>query len=329
MGDRSRSRRRVVLGGLGAVLTGAATAVPPEPEPSALMIAGPPGGRLDRWADILVPALNRGLAGRVPLARRNVGGIDGVTGANQFEALGEPDGSTALLVPGAAALSWLTGEMRARFDPGRWVPLWAGFGSAVLFSRAPLSAGRPVRMAGSGPAGLELPALLALDLLGIDVVLSAQASADAVFVANPSPAGAATSDMRAEWQPVMSLGVLGEDGGIGRDPGFPAIPTAQEMVRNRGPDELLAALRAACVASQLDAGLVLPALTPASAVSVWRRACAGLLSDPTVVQEAARTRSRLASPELVAYCTSSLVGNATTLLTLRRWLASRYAWRPT
>ena len=67
------------------------------------MIAGPPGGRLDRWADMLVPALSRGLAGRVPLARRNVGGIDGVTGANQFEARGEPDGSTALLVPGAAA----------------------------------------------------------------------------------------------------------------------------------------------------------------------------------------------------------------------------------
>ena len=118
-------------------------------------------------------------------------------------------------------------------------------------------------------------------------------------VANPSPAGAATSDMRAEWQPVMTLGVPGADGGIGRIPAFQPCRRPRNWCATARPDELLAALRAACVASQLDAGLVLPALTPASAVSVWRRACAGLLSDPTL-QEAARTGSRLASPELVA-----------------------------
>ena len=294
-----------------------------------LLVAGPPGGRLDRWADVLAPVLGRALAGKLPVGRRNVGGIDGVTGANQFEALGEPDGSTALLVPGVAALSWLTGEMRARFDPGRWVPLWAGFGSGVLFSRSALLPGRPIRVAGSGPVGIELPALLALDLLGVDAVLSPQAAAEAVFSTSPGLAGVAAVETRADWQPVMTLGAWSEDGTVGRDPAYPSVPTAQELVRGRAPDELLAALRAAATAVQLDAGLMLPALTPAAAVSQWRRACAGLSLEPAVAQEAARVGVRLVAPELVSTCTGNLITSATTLLALRRWLASRYAWRPT
>ena len=91
------------------------------------------------------------MPGRGALALRNVGGIDGVTGANQFDARVEPDGATALLVPGTAAMCWLTGEARARFDFSRWIPLWAGMGSAVLVSRGPLANGGGVRLGASGP----------------------------------------------------------------------------------------------------------------------------------------------------------------------------------
>ena len=47
-----------------------------------------------------------------------IGSADGVTGANQFEARGAPDGQTVLLVPGQAAVAWMVGDPRAQFDVG-------------------------------------------------------------------------------------------------------------------------------------------------------------------------------------------------------------------
>ena len=96
------------------------------PEGAGLIIAGPPQGRLDRWADLLVPALGRAMPSAFarpampPLMRSAVGGVDGVTGANQFEARISPDGGTALLLPGSAAMAWLVGDPRAQFDAARW-----------------------------------------------------------------------------------------------------------------------------------------------------------------------------------------------------------------
>jgi hypothetical protein len=118
----------------------------------------------------MAPALGRALQQGAALPRQNVGGPDGVTGANQFDAHANPDGSTALLVPGQAALSWLCGDTRVKFDAGRWVPVWAGSTSAALATRVKLVPGQTVRVAVGNLIGPELAGLLALDLLGIDAV---------------------------------------------------------------------------------------------------------------------------------------------------------------
>lgn len=319
--------RRQVLAGLTLACASPALASTAEAQPGTLIVAGPPGGRLDHWAEAFAPVISRGMPGRSPVVWRNVGGNDGVTGANQFEARGEPDGSTALLVPGMAAVSWLTGEARAHFDPARWVPLWAGTDSAVLVSRTVLTPGVKLRVGAAGPAGPELPALLALDLLGIDVALCPAASADAVLLQGGGLPAALAAAAQSGMQPVMTLGAVGIDG-LGRDPMLPTVPTALEMVQGRAPADMLAALQAAGTAVMLDAGLVLPALTPAGAVALWRRACVSLQQDPEVLREAVRLGTRLIPADVVASCTSGIAGSPATLLALRSWLATRYGWRP-
>ena len=320
--------RRICLAGLASALTGPAPSTAAEPAAATLLVAGPPRGRLDRWSTVLGPAVGRGLPSRAPLACRNVGGIDGVTGANQFEARVDPDGQTALLVPGAAALSWLTGEMRARFDFAHWVPLWAGMGSAVLVSRTGLVPGGHLRVAASSPVGPELPALLALDLLGVVAAPSPSEGADAALLQGPDLPAAVQAASASGMRPVMTFGIAGQDESTGRDPLFPAVPTAFELVRDRAPPELLAALRASASAMQLDATIVLPALTPAASVSLWRYACNGLQQDAAVQDEAWRLGARCINPEAVSAYMGKVACSHAALLALREWLVSRYEWRP-
>ncbi|HYZ32554.1 MAG TPA: hypothetical protein VE684_09765, partial [Crenalkalicoccus sp.] len=165
------TRRRALAGLAACCGLGEAWAAPGGfPDDVSLLVAGPSGGRAARWGELMAPALGRALQQGAALPRQNVGGPDGVTGANQFDAHANPDGSTALLVPGQAALSWLCGDTRVKFDAGRWVPVWAGSTSAALATRVKLVPGQTVRVAVGNLIGPELAGLLALDLLGIGAV---------------------------------------------------------------------------------------------------------------------------------------------------------------
>jgi hypothetical protein len=317
----------------GATIPGTSAAQTSFPEGPALVVAGPPQGRLDHWADLLIPALARvfpsafaGLATQ-PVARSAVGGADGVTGANQFEAHVPPDGGTALLLPGSAAIAWLVGDPRAQFDAARWVPAWAGLASAVLVSRVPLTPGRTLRVGGVHPAGLTLPALLTLDMLGIEVTPSADNVADAVFHCGQGArmAAAAQHDMT----PVMTLGTVDATGAWLRDPAFATVPTAIEIAaRQSPPPAMLAALRATAAAAILDVALVLPQLSPANRVAMWRRACAEASVTPGLLSEAASLGVRAAPAAASATLTRAIAADVPTLLALRTWLDARWGWRP-
>ncbi len=309
------------------------TVIPPAatglPEGAAILVAGPPQGRLDRWADLLIPALGRAMPSAFagpsaqPVIRSIVGGVDGVTGANQFEARVMPDGGTALLLPGAAAMAWLVGDPRAQFDAARWVPAWAGLASAVLVSRVPLSPGGSLRVGGAHPAGPTLPALLALDMLGIAVTPSDDKAADAVFLSGQGARVAATAQQGMA--PVLTLGTIDPAGNWQRDPAFPAVPTAVEAASRRAPPTaMLAALRAASAAAMLDAALVLPQLSPANWVALWRRACAEASATPDLLDEAAALGVRTASAPATATLMTSIAADVPTLLALRSWLDTRW-----
>ncbi len=323
-----------------------AVTAPPPREGASIMVAGPDGGELERWGRMLAPVLARSMSlGAAHVS--STGGVDGVTGANQFDARAAPDGSTLLLVPGAAALAWLTGDPRAQFDAAHWVPVMAGVTPGIVAGRVgsnALARGSGVRIAAASPAGPDMAALLGIELLGATPIpafglTDATAARDAflrrevdlVFLHGRQVPERLAELRVAGAQPLFALGAVGEAGSLERDPLFPDVPNVPELyaaLRGSRPAGLLYdAWTAAAAGARLDFGLVLPRLTPAAMVALWRRAGTRAASAPElqVVAAAASVRP-LAGAEATA-STTEVAAEAPALLELRRWLATRFNWR--
>ena len=322
---------------------------------ASLLVGGSPGGPARRIASLLAPLLGPVLLGTTsrdadqPVAHvslTTVAGPDGVTAANQFETSANQDGSTALIIPGTAALAWLAGDPRVHFDAGLWIPALAATAPAVLVGRTPierLQTGSTIRLAASSPSGCELPAILGLELIQLraepifDLRLEAdkdralrQGTVDALLLTGPDVPARLLQLEAQGFVPLFALDRSDDDGG--RDPTLPHIQTLDEIAQRlysrklRGP--LVPSYRASSAACQLDAAVVLPQLAPAGTVARWRAAC-GLASASPLVQAATSGRSLrpLAAPECVTAVDSVLAGE-TALLDLHRFLADRYDWHP-
>ena len=356
--------RRGVLGWLaGSLLLGrggvarAANAVPnptapvaavPFPEGVTVLVAGPDGGTLCRWGEAVSPALRQALPSGTKVLSSCTGGTDGVTGANQFEARVPPDGTTVLLTPGAAALDWLVGDPRAHFDAGHWVPVMAGVAPAVVMVRPavlPLAAGHAVRIAAAAPVGPQLPALLGFDLLGVplepqfglidqDAAIGAfvAGKVDAVLACGANVPAQVARLREAGGRPLFSLGTTGPSGTVGRDAAFGEVPTWAELhasVHGGSPGgPRYDAYRAAAAATQLEFGLVLPQLTSAAMVALWRRAADQAAAAPGVQNLATAFTVRPLDGVAAAAATASVAADTAALLDLRSWLATRFNWHP-
>jgi hypothetical protein len=334
---------------LAAPPPGAATlagAVTPFPEKPRLLVAGPQDGALNLWADALLPALEQSLPPDTSIQRVEIGSADGVTGANQFEARGAPDGMTVLLAPGEAVLAWMVGDPRAQFDVGHWVPVLAGTASAVVVVRpTTIAKGGRVRVAAASPVSVDLAALLALDLLGVQVQpvfgLADSAAArnaftrgdvDAVFLHGqhvPDQVNTLASVGAQTW---FTLGSLDEAGRPLRDPVFADVPHFKALLTTRlgrAPSgALFDAWCAVAAAVQLDFGLVLQQLTPAGMVALWRRAGADAVASLGLQVTSTALNVRLLAGADATASTSATAASAATLTELRRWLSNRFNWRP-
>jgi hypothetical protein len=317
------------------------------PDDVTLLVAGPRDGRLVQWADVIAPPLSHSLPASPTIQQRIAGGADGVTAANQFETQVPPDGGTALLVPGDAALAWLCGDPRAQFDAAHWLPVMAAVSPGVLCCRIPVNAlarGAGVRVAAAGPAGAELPALLAVDLLGLDVMpvfgiydaasrerALASHAVDAVFLHGRNVPQRAVTLAAAGVPPLFCLGPPDEEGEVSHDPIVSDIPTLPEFaLRLRGAalgGPLYTAWRAAAAAAQLEYALVLPQLTPAALVAAWRQAGVKVAATHELQAGTAAGIRTLAMPA-ASVSAAAVAADAAALLDLRRWLGSRFNWQP-
>jgi hypothetical protein len=270
-----------------------------------------------------------------------VGGIDGVTGANQFAAQTGPDGGTAMLLPGAATLAWLAGDSRVHFDPSRWLPILARTSPAVVLGRggaAAIGPGQRLRVASGGPVSPALAAMLAVDLLGADVVpvyglgnAAAAAAAvqngaaDVALVHGLAQVASLTTRYPAV-RPQFCFGTPAASGGFRRDAELPQVPTLIEYSRAAGlptpSGPRFEAWACAAGAARLHYALVLPSLTPASAVALWRQAGAQAVT-PDLASSSDMFYASAASLLL-----RSLSPGGAALLELRQWLADRLGWQP-
>jgi hypothetical protein len=334
-----------VLGGLAlapfAASAGAAESGERFPDRVTLLVAGPAGGTLDQVARTLGNGLQQHLPAGTQLSRTAVGGVDGVTGANQFATQTGPDGSTAMLLPGAATLAWLAGDNRVHFDPSRWLPILARSSPAVVLGREgapPIGAGRQIRVASGGPVSPALAAMLAVDLLGADVVpvygLGEPAAAAAALQAGAVDVALVRGMMQLASltgrfpavRPRFSFGMRDAGGTLRRDLEVPEVPTLVEysaaLGRTLPGGPRFEAWCCAAGAARLQYALVLPSLTPPSAVALWRQAGSQALA-PDLASSMDMFYASAASLLL-----RSLSPGGAALLDLRAWLAERLGWQP-
>lgn len=327
---RAVTRRLAMTGAATSVVLGiqaARAAGSSLPSTPSLLVAGPAGSPADQWAQVIAGPLGAALQGQAgaSLAAENVGGGDGVTGVNQYQARTAPDGATALLMPGAALMAWLVGDTRVRFDAGTWAPLWGATTGSIVVTRGPLIAGRAVRVAvpDLGEPGLE--AVLALELMGlvpIPVTGSGRDEVDAVYLH-----GAAAHETLAGtgFTPAFSL-----TGRPGRDPAFPNLPQAAELFTpaSSANSVAIAQFQGVSAAASIDVALVLPAVAPATVLAWWRHGCAQMDDAPAVRAAAVAGNVRQDDAGQIATQLSCVALDMPAMLSLRQRLADRYHWRP-
>ncbi|MGH7056581.1 MAG: hypothetical protein ACREFZ_01695 [Acetobacteraceae bacterium] len=347
-----RGALRLLVAVSGAGVVGATWPAPaqsriaakPFPNGVTVLAASTPNGPMDAWAALLLPALGHCLSAATRVREETAIGNDGITGANQFAARIVPDGTTALLVPGSAATAWLLGDPRVHFDVARWVPVLAGITASVVVGKvkqAHLLGRRPLRIAIGEKVDPDLPALLALDLLGCPVspvfgpgdpalgrAALSKGSVDLLYLHGED----VPQRMRALGvegaAPLFSMGALDATGQRTRDPLLPNVPCFHEislrLKRSLPQGPLARAWSSAAAAGSLNFALVLPNLAPASIIGLWRSVGAQLTRAPAVraLSDAAAVHIE-ACPE-ANVTTRAVAADPTALLALRAWVAKRY-----
>jgi len=342
-------KRRELLHAMAATMLAGAARADIGGGPLTLLVAGPDGAQTSRWGNASALALAPGFPGAPQILTQAQGGLDGVTGGNQLDALVIPDGKTAAILPGASLIAWLTGDSRVHFDPTRWVPIMSGGASGVLVMRAQPGAGpnlaglraaAPLRLAADQPQSSDLAALLALarlgvqtapvfGLRGIDAKTKAFAAGevDAVFVSGenvPADVGALGASGAV---PVFCLGVQQADGSVAADPLFPGLPDVIAFNGNAAPF-LDGAYQAAAAAVRLDFLMVLPKLTDPDAVALWRMAADAAIATPALTAAASASAITLQSATILSAGLSALNGGATDQPDLQAYLAKSFGWQP-
>jgi hypothetical protein len=133
-------------------------------------------------------------------------------------------------------------------------------------------------------------------------------------------------------QPLFTLGTLDNNGHLVRDAAYPQVPHFTELYTTRtglqptGP--LYDAWCAAAAAVQLVFGMVLPQLTPAAMVALWRRAGSDAVASLGVQTVAASANVRPLAGPIATTNTAATAASAAAIQELRGWLAGRLNWRP-
>ena len=320
----------------------------------SLLAAGPDGDLISRWADACALALAPSFPGSPTLQTQPAGGLDGVTGANRFDALVADDGSTAAIFPGATLIAWLTGDSRVHFDPTHWVPVMAATNSGVLVVRSGpdglspgtqptpqnIAIGGSLKLAVDQPQSNDLAALLALTRIGVPTspifgLRSTDAKtkaflageADAVFLCGEGVPEDIAPLAANGGVPVFSLGRMGDDGRLTNDPLFPTLPEAMSFGAVSANAPFAAAYAAAAAAARLDFLVTLPHLTDPNAVALWQQAASAAITTSALDSAADASSVNLRGAPGTAAELNGLALSPSDQMALQNFLQTRFGWR--
>ncbi|SFM38742.1 Bug family tripartite tricarboxylate transporter substrate binding protein [Thermodesulforhabdus norvegica] len=266
------------------------------------------GGGSDVWARLYAPYLQKYLPGNPTIVIKNMPGGGSIVGANYFHERARPDGLTIFGSSGSTTFPYLLGNSKVKYDFSKYHIVLASSTGGVVYINPDLGVKSAADLKGfkkelvyasQGVTSLDLVPLLAFDMLGLNV--------KAVFGYKGRGAGRVAfeqGEVNIDYQtstayienvrplvemkkaiPLMTWGVLDEEGNIVRDPiepDLPCFPEVYEMVHGKKPSgPAWEAWKAFFVAGfAVQKAVWLPEKTPAEIVAVWREAAKKTIEDP-------------------------------------------------
>lgn len=277
------------------------------------------GGGSDAWARFYAPRLQKHLPGQPVVAVKNMQGAGSTKGANYFARSAETDGLMVLGTSGSTQFPFLLGDKRVEYDYNKWEAVLATPVGGVAYISADLGVKSAsaedmkklqkvaMKFGSQGATSLDLVPLLAFDILGLKV--------DGVFgMKGRGPARLAfeRGELKIDYQttpayiknvlplvkagkavPLMSWGMLDDDGNLVRDPNFPDLPHVGEVYKAmhgkepKGP--AWTAWRAFMAAGYPAQKMILVRKdTPKEIKDAWNKAAADTVNEPGFKEAAAK-----------------------------------------
>lgn len=271
------------------------------------------GGGSDTLVRMIAPFLQKSLPGDPTILVQNQPGGGGLPGTNQFFKSAETDGSALLAMSSSVFMANLLRDRQVRFKIEEFTPIYLSPLGAVIYvaDKTGAKPGQgiknikaPLVYGAASPTSADVLTILALDLLGLEVkpVFGTQRGAARIAfergefnVDHQSPA-AFSSNVQplvdaGQAIPLMSFGFADAQGNIGRDPGFPELPTFFELYQQTHGKPLEGPARRAWVAlfnASISTGkaLVLPPETPEPVAAAYIAIFEKVFTDPEFIAKA-------------------------------------------
>lgn len=222
------------------------------------------GAATDILTRFFVPFLEKHIPGNPSVRVRNMPGGGTLLGMNWFAANAKPDGTMVLASTVASQVAYILRNPVVRYDFRKLRPVLVNGSGAVFYAAALPGLGRAADLpkatgltfGSNTPPGVELPALLAFELLGVEpkVVFGFESRGP---IRPAFERGELNLDFQATFVyrsqvlplvqqrkvvPLMTLGFLDERGRMVRDPAVSDLPTVYEVyqeIHGRKPEGLL------------------------------------------------------------------------------------------
>jgi tripartite-type tricarboxylate transporter receptor subunit TctC len=298
------------------------------------------GGGSNAWARFYQPWLQKYLPGNPAVGVVNMPGASSTKGTNYFARRGTSDGLSAIGTSGSTQFPYLLGDRRVQYDYNDWEVVLATPVGGVMYIHSSLGVKSAkdmkklqkvqLKFMAQSATSLDLVPLLAYDILGLNVkpIFGVRSRGDGrlAFERGELKLDYQTTPaflkrvmplvQKGEAVPLMTWGMIDENGNMTRDPTFPDLPhvaEVYEMMHGKKPKGPAWTAWKTFFAAGYPAQkmILLKKDTPKEAIDAWRKAAAAIVADPTF--EAAKNKALGKYPQAVGKQAEVLKKIATTV----------------
>ncbi|MBM3605649.1 MAG: tricarboxylate transporter [Alphaproteobacteria bacterium] len=317
------------------------------------------GGGTDVWARFFAPQLSQALPGQPNVVVLNVPGGGSITGANQFATRASSDGLSILGTSASTQYPAILGDPRVRYDYADWTAILASPTGGVVYADPKYGVTGPegletlkaeeIRFASQGATALEMPVLLALKMMGLNIRpvfgMESRGAGRLAFERGEAGIDFQTSSAylnsvaplvdSGKAVPLFSMGVVDAEGNVSRDPSFPDLPTFVEFfteATGAAPEgEAYEAWKALMIAGySLQKMVVLPKDAPAEVIAAYTEAARAIVNAPDFRERAGEeigVYDQLVGDEADAALQAALTVDPAIREFLTTWLSEDYGVR--